>query len=104
VDQTVSSLQSGGNFEGKEVRFGQAASALFVVITTDASCGAVNTLHDSLMPIAGIIPMLNIQLGEVIFGGGCRPVRDVDVRDSGGVYRWPDGRPYTGASGCNLRH
>ena len=69
VDQTFSSLQAGGNFEGKETRFGQVASALFVVITTDASCGAVNTMHDSLMPIAGMIPMLNIQLGEVIFGG-----------------------------------
>jgi K+-transporting ATPase ATPase A chain len=69
VDQALSTLQPGGNFEGKEMRFGQAASALFVVITTDASCGAVNTMHDSLMPIAGMIPMLNIQLGEVIFGG-----------------------------------
>jgi K+-transporting ATPase ATPase A chain len=69
VDQAWSNLQSGGNFEGKEVRFGQVASALFVVITTDASCGAVNAMHDSLMPIAGMIPMLNIQLGEVIFGG-----------------------------------
>jgi K+-transporting ATPase ATPase A chain len=69
VDQTLSNLQAGGNFEGKEVRFGQSASALFVVITTDASCGAVNTMHDSLMAISGMIPMLNIQLGEVIFGG-----------------------------------
>jgi K+-transporting ATPase ATPase A chain len=69
VDQTLSNLQSGGNFEGKEVRFGQAASALFVVITTDASCGAVNTMHDSLLAISGMIPMLNIQLGEIIFGG-----------------------------------
>ena len=51
------------------MRFGMSASALFVVITTDASCGAVNAMHDSLMPIAGMIPMLNIQLGEVIFGG-----------------------------------
>jgi K+-transporting ATPase ATPase A chain len=69
IDQTLSNLQTGGNFEGKEIRFGQSASALFVVITTDASCGAVNAMHDSLMPIAGMIPMLNIQLGEVIFGG-----------------------------------
>lgn len=69
VDQTVSNLQAGGNVEGKEVRFGQSASALFVVITTDASCGAVNTMHDSLMAMSGLIPMLNIQLGEVIFGG-----------------------------------
>ncbi len=69
IDQTLSNLQTGGNFEGKEMRFGQSASALFVVITTDASCGAVNAMHDSLMPIAGMIPMLSIQLGEVIFGG-----------------------------------
>jgi K+-transporting ATPase ATPase A chain len=69
VDQALSNLQPGGNFEGKEMRFGQAATALFVVITTDASCGAVNAMHDSLMPIAGMIPMLNMQLGEVIFGG-----------------------------------
>ena len=69
VDQALSNLQTGGNFEGKETRFGMSASALFVVITTDASCGAINTMHDSLMPIAGMIPMLNIQLGEVIFGG-----------------------------------
>jgi K+-transporting ATPase ATPase A chain len=55
--------------EGKEVRFGIANSALFTTITTDASCGAVNTMHDSLMPLGGMIPMLNIQLGEIIFGG-----------------------------------
>jgi K+-transporting ATPase ATPase A chain len=69
VDQTLSNLQSGGNMEGKEVRYGMSASALFVVITTDASCGAVNTMHDSLMAISGMIPMLNIELGEIIFGG-----------------------------------
>jgi K+-transporting ATPase ATPase A chain len=69
VDQTLSNLQSGGNLEGKEVRFGMSASALFTVITTDASCGAVNTMHDSLLAISGMIPLLNIQLGEVIFGG-----------------------------------
>jgi len=69
VDQAVSALQAGGNMEGKEVRFGIANSALFTTITTDASCGAVNTMHDSLMPLGGLIPMLNIQLGEIIFGG-----------------------------------
>jgi K+-transporting ATPase ATPase A chain len=69
VDQTASALQSGGNMEGKEVRFGIANSALFTVITTDASCGAVNNMHDSLMPLAGMIPMVNIMLGEIIFGG-----------------------------------
>jgi len=60
---------AGGNMEGKDVRFGIANSALFVAVTTDASCGAVNAMHDSLMPLGGLIPMLNIQLGEIIFGG-----------------------------------
>jgi K+-transporting ATPase ATPase A chain len=69
VDQTASDTQAGGNMEGKEVRFGIANSALFTTITTDASCGAVNNMHDSLMPLGGLIPMLNIQLGEIIFGG-----------------------------------
>ena len=69
VDQTASTLQSGGNMEGKEVRFGIANSALFTTITTDASCGAVNNMHDSLTPLAGMIPMVNIMLGEIIFGG-----------------------------------
>src|SRR5579883_1069811 len=58
-----------GNMEGKEVRFGIANSALFTVITTDASCGAVNNAHDSLTPLGGLVPMVNIELGEVIFGG-----------------------------------
>jgi K+-transporting ATPase ATPase A chain len=60
---------SGGNMEGKEVRFGIANSALFATVTTDASCGAVNTMHDSLMPLGGMVPMVNIMLGEIIFGG-----------------------------------
>ena len=64
-----SALQAGGNMEGKEVRFGIANSALFTTITTDASCGAVNNMHDSLLPIAGMVPMVNIMLGEIIFGG-----------------------------------
>jgi K+-transporting ATPase ATPase A chain len=69
IDQSASDLQAGGNMEGKEVRFGIANSSLFTVVTTDASCGAVNTMHDSLMPLAGLVPMLNIELGEIIFGG-----------------------------------
>ncbi len=69
IDQTASALQAGGNMEGKEVRFGIANSSLFTVITTDASCGAVNNMHDSLMPLAGMVPMFNIMLGEIIFGG-----------------------------------
>ncbi|HET7883939.1 MAG TPA: potassium-transporting ATPase subunit KdpA [Acetobacteraceae bacterium] len=69
VDQTASALQPGGNMEGKEVRFGIANSALFTTVTTDASCGAVNNMHDSLLPLAGMVPMVNIMLGEIIFGG-----------------------------------
>jgi K+-transporting ATPase ATPase A chain len=69
VDQTASALQAGGNMEGKEVRFGIAQSALFTTITTDASCGAVNNMHDSLLPVAGMVPMVNMMLGEIIFGG-----------------------------------
>ncbi len=69
VDQVASDTQAGGNMEGKEVRFGIANSALFTTITTDASCGAVNNTHDSLLPLAGMVPMVNIMLGEIIFGG-----------------------------------
>jgi len=69
VDQTPSMLQTGGNMEGKDVRFGIANSALFTTVTTDASCGAVNNMHDSLMPLGGLVPMANIMLGEIIFGG-----------------------------------
>ena len=69
VDQTAGTLQAGGNMEGKEVRFGITNSALFTTITTDASCGAVNNMHDSLLPIAGMVPMVNMMLGEIIFGG-----------------------------------
>jgi K+-transporting ATPase ATPase A chain len=64
-----SGLAPGGNMEGKEVRFGIASSALFATITTDASCGAVNAMHDSFTPIGGLVPLVNIMLGEVIFGG-----------------------------------
>jgi K+-transporting ATPase ATPase A chain len=66
---TVDQEAVGGNFEGKEVRFGVANSALFATVTTDASCGAVNSMHDSFTPLGGLVPLLNIQLGEVIFGG-----------------------------------
>jgi len=69
VDSTPSALQAGGNMEGKEVRFGIANSALFTTVTTDASCGAVNNMHDSLTPLGGMVPMVNIMLGEIIFGG-----------------------------------
>ena len=69
VDQTASALQSGGNMEGKETRFGIVSSALFATITTAASCGAVNAMHDSFTPLGGLVPMWLIQLGEVVFGG-----------------------------------
>jgi potassium-transporting ATPase potassium-binding subunit len=70
VDQaTTSVLQPGGNMEGKEVRFGIANTALFATTTTDASCGAVNGMHDSLMPLGGLVTMGNIMLGEIVFGG-----------------------------------
>jgi K+-transporting ATPase ATPase A chain len=61
--------QTAGNMEGKEVRFGVANSALFATVTTDASCGAVNSMHDSFTPLGGLVPLFNIQLGEVVFGG-----------------------------------
>ena len=69
VDQTSSALQAGGNMEGKESRFGIVASALFATITTAASCGAVNAVHESFTPLGGLVPMWLIQLGEVVFGG-----------------------------------
>jgi K+-transporting ATPase ATPase A chain len=66
----LAGLQQGaGNLEGKETRFGLSASALFATVTTDASCGAVNAMHDSFTPLGGLVPLVNIQLGEVIFGG-----------------------------------
>jgi K+-transporting ATPase ATPase A chain len=69
VDQHASFMQSGGNMEGKEVRFGTSESALFATITTDASCGAVNSWHDSFSPLGGLVPLANIMLGEIVFGG-----------------------------------
>ena len=69
VDQLASATQSGGNMEGKEVRFGINASALFATVTTAASCGAVNAMHDSFTPLGGAVPLVLMQLGEVVFGG-----------------------------------
>ena len=69
VEQAPSAMQSGGNMEGKEVRFGIANTALWTTVTTDASCGAVNGMHDSFTPLGGLVPLTNIMLGEVIFGG-----------------------------------
>ncbi|WAS53357.1 potassium-transporting ATPase subunit KdpA [Burkholderia ambifaria] len=69
VDQSAGALQSGGNMEGKETRFGIAQTGIFTVATTAASCGAVDTMHDSLTPLGGLVPMLLMQLGEVVYGG-----------------------------------
>lgn len=69
VDQSVTALQPGGNMEGKETRFGIADSGLFATITTLASCGAVNAMHDSFTPMGGFVPLFNMMLGEVVFGG-----------------------------------
>jgi K+-transporting ATPase ATPase A chain len=69
VEQNASDTQPGGNMEGKEVRFGIAASALFATVTTGASCGAVNGMHDSYTPLGGLVPLFNMQTSEVIFGG-----------------------------------
>ena len=69
VASAPNAMQSGGNMEGKEVRFGIADSALFAVVTTDASCGAVNSMHDSFTPLGGMVPLINMMLGEVAFGG-----------------------------------
>ena len=69
VDQSASALQSGGNMEGKEARFGVVSTALFAAVTTAASCGAVNAMHDSFTPLGGMVPMVLMQLGEVVFGG-----------------------------------
>ncbi|HEU4589200.1 MAG TPA: potassium-transporting ATPase subunit KdpA [Gemmatimonadales bacterium] len=69
IDVIAGGGNPGGNMEGKEVRFGIASSALYATVTTDASCGAVNAMHDSFTPIGGLVPMVNMQLGEVVFGG-----------------------------------
>ena len=69
VDQAASASQPGGNMEGKEARFGIAASALFATATTATSCGAVNSMHDSFTPLGGFVPLFQMQLGEVVFGG-----------------------------------
>ncbi|KVM48858.1 ATPase [Burkholderia ubonensis] len=69
VDQSAGALQAGGNMEGKETRFGIAQTGIFTVATTAASCGAVDTMHDSLTPLGGLVPMLLMQLGEVVYGG-----------------------------------
>jgi potassium-transporting ATPase potassium-binding subunit len=69
VDQATTAMQAGGNMEGKETRFGLASSTLFATVTTDASCGAINSWHDSYTPLGGLVPLANMMLSEVVFGG-----------------------------------
>jgi K+-transporting ATPase ATPase A chain len=69
IENHATSTQTGGNMEGKETRFGMAASTLFATVTTDASCGAINGVHDSYTPLGGLVPLFNMETGEVIFGG-----------------------------------
>ena len=69
LNQHATASQSGGNMEGKEVRFGIVNSALWATVTTDTSCGAVNSMHDSFTPLGGLVPLVNMQIGEIIFGG-----------------------------------
>ena len=93
ADQTASDVAPGGNMEGKEVRFGVANSALWATATTAASNGSVNSMHDSYTPIGGLVPLVMMQLGEIIFGGvGSGAVRHADLRHRGGLRRRPDGR------------
>ncbi len=100
VDQHASAMQTGGNMEGKEVRFGIANSALWATVTTDTSCGAVNSMHDSFTPLGGMIPLINISLGEVIFGGvGSGMYGMVVFRHTDRLHRRPDGRTNAGVSG-----
>ena len=93
VDQRATMTQSGGNAEGKEVRFGIANSALFATVTTDASCGAVNSMHDSYTPLGGMVPLVNILLGEIVFGG-VGALRHACLRHHVGLYCGPHGRSH----------
>ena len=103
VDQTANEwalAQPGGNMEGKELRFGIGSSTLFATITTDASCGAVNGFHDSYTPIGGLVPLTNIALGEIVFGGVGSGLYGLLVfADPRGLHRRPDGRAHAGVSG-----
>ena len=100
VHMAATDTQAGGNMEGKEVRFGIANSALFATVTTDASCGAVNSMHDSFTPLGGLVPLFNIMLGEIIVGGvGSGFYGMLAVCHRGRVHRRPDGRPDAGISG-----
>jgi K+-transporting ATPase ATPase A chain len=93
TDQRATALQPGGNMEGKEVRFGIANSALWATATTDTSCGAINSWHDSFTPMGGLVPLTNIMLSEVVFGGVGSGIRHACRRDTGRIYCWFDGWP-----------
>ena len=104
VDQTASALHSGGNMEGKEVRFGIANSALFATATTDASCGAVNSFHDSFTPLGGMVPLVNIMLGEDYFRRRrLGTLRDSRFRHSRRIYSGTDGGKNAGILGQENR-
>src|SRR6185295_15856844 len=89
TDQQASTLQSGGNMEGKEVRFGIANSVLFATVTTDASCGAINGQHDSFTPLGGMVPLINIMLAGVVAGGleDHLAQHDIDQRNHSAKWR-----------------
>ena len=97
ADAAARSASTGGNMEGKEVRFGIAASALFAVITTAASCGAVNAMHDSFTALGGMIPLINMQLGEIVVGGVGAGLYGMLLFVILTIFRRrPDGRPHAG--------
>ncbi len=97
IHQHLGVAAADGNMEGKEVRFGIFNSALFATVTTDASCGAVNSMHDSFTALGGFVPLFNIQLGEIIIRRSRRwPVRDARVRRACGLHRRLDGWPHAG--------
>ena len=96
VDQVQTDINPGGNMEGKETRFGVANSALWATATTAASNGSVNSMHDSFMPLGGLVPMFMMQLGEIIFGGvGSGLVWNAGFRYRSSLYLWLDGRTHT---------
>ena len=93
IGQSTTEIQPGGNMEGKEVRFGIMPSALFAVVTTVASCGAVNSMHDSFTPLGGLVPLFNdAARGGRLWRGRIRPVRDARLCHHRHVHRRPDGR------------
>ena len=100
VDQSISTTQSGGNMEGKEVRFGAASCGMWAASTTGTSTGSVNCMHDSFTPLGGMVPMVHMMLGEVSPGGvGVGLDGMLHLRPAGRVHRRADGRPNAGVPG-----